>query len=203
MIDALVYAPAVPAPAASPFTSRHALLTATVVAVTGLILLAMGREPICACGYVKLWHGVVYSAENSQHLADWYSPSHVIHGFLFYGALWLVGRRWPVGTRLVVAAMLEGGWEIFENTAFTINRYREATISLDYFGDSVINSLSDLVAMMTGFLLAWRLPVSATVILGLGMEAFVGYMIRDNLALNILMLIHPIEAVKIWQGGGS
>src|SRR5688572_2047842 len=108
----MIYAPVVPARAARTFTSRHVLLTAAIVLVTGLILLAMGREPICTCGVVKLWHGVVYSSENSQHLSDWYTPSPVIHGFLFYGALWLAGRRWPVGTRLVLAAAIEGGWEI-------------------------------------------------------------------------------------------
>ena len=172
-----------------------------MVIVAVVVLLAMGREPICRCGTVKLWHGVTSSSENSQHISDWYSPSHVIHGFLFYGLFWLVARRVPVGVRLVAAAALEAGWEVLENTPLIINRYREATIALDYFGDSILNSASDIGFMTAGFLLAWRLPVWATIALGLGLELFVLAMIRDNLALNILMLLWPLEAVREWQAG--
>lgn len=170
-----------------------------VVAATVAVLLAMGRVPVCTCGTVKLWHGVVFSAENSQHLSDWYSFTHVVHGFVFYGLLWLVGRRWPTGMRLMAATAIEGAWEILENTNMVIERYRAVTIALDYFGDSVINSVSDIFTMMLGFVLAARLPVRASLAVVAGLEIFLLIAIRDNLALNLLMLLAPVDAVREWQ----
>lgn len=172
-----------------------------IILLTAAYLLWIGREPICKCGYIKLWHGQVVSSENSQHISDWYTPSHVIHGFLFYGLLWLVAKRLSFGWRLSIATLLEAIWEIVENSDAVIERYRTVTISLDYYGDSVVNVVADIGAMIIGFWLAAKLPVWATVALILLFEGVTIWLIRDGLALNVLMLLYPLDWVGAWQAG--
>jgi hypothetical protein len=174
----------------------------TLIALQAATLLAMGQPLICACGYVKLWHGVVQSPETSQHLTDWYTPSHIIHGVLFYAGLWLLAPQLPVGMRFALAMGLEASWEVFENTEFAMDRYRQGALAQGYFGDSVINSAFDTLAAAGGFLIARLAPLWATVALVIGMELIVGGSIRDNLMLNIIQFLYPTAAVSQWQTGG-
>jgi hypothetical protein len=168
--------------------------------VTAALLLGIGRSAFCPCGTVRLWSGDISSNQNSQQLFDPYTFTHLIHGVLFSGLLWLLARTQPASQRLIWAVALESGWEVLENTDFIINRYREATISLDYYGDSVLNSVSDILVMTGGFLAASGLPVRLTILCAAALDFGLLFFIRDSLALNIVMLIQPIEAIRQWQG---
>ncbi|MBA3729589.1 MAG: DUF2585 family protein [Sphingomonas sp.] len=180
--------------------TRAAVATLLILVATAAILLAMGRPPICACGTVDLWGTV--GPRQSQMLADWYSPSHVVHGFLFYAALHLVARSWPVERRFLVALSVEAEWEVIENTPAVIDRYREATIALGYTGDSILNNMSDIAMMAAGFLAARRLPLWASAAIVLLLEIVPLIVIRDNLTLNVWMLLAPTDAIRAWQAGG-
>lgn len=179
----------------------YATAVVAVIVIGVSMEITAGRTLICKCGDIKLWEAGVNTSGNSQHISDWYIFSHIIHGFIFYGILWLFTRRLPQGLRIVIATLVEVAWEVFENSSFIINRYRAATISLDYFGDSVLNSVFDMLFMLVGYVMAMKMPVWMTVVLAVAMELFVGYYIRDNLTLNIIMLVHPVDAIKTWQTG--
>src|SRR3954464_15744907 len=181
-------------------TARGTFITAfVIIAAAAALELAMGRHPICSCGTIDLWVGLRDSPKTSQMLADWYSLSHIVHGLLFYAGLWLVARRWPIERRFIAALLVEASWEVIENTPMVIDRYRETTAALGYTGDSVINSLSDILMMCVGFLLARRLPVWAAVALLIVLEVVPLFVIRDNLTLNIWNLLAPNAAVAAWQ----
>ena len=180
---------------------RYLIFTLALILVTAAILLAMGRPPICTCGEVRLFVAEVDGPMNSQHLADYYTPSHIIHGFLFYAFGWAFLRRQP-GDRLLAAVAIEAGWEILENTPMIINRYRETAMALGYTGDSVLNSVADIGWMLLGWAAARRLPLRATILLAIGFELLTLLIIRDNLTLNVLNLVTPIEAVAAWQAAG-
>ena len=181
--------------------TRAAVAAIALSAAAAALLYLLGRPPICTCGEVDLWVGQVNSSRTSQMLSDWYSPSHIVHGFLFYGALVLLFRRWPTERRFLAALSIEVLWEIVENTPMIIDRYREATAALGYSGDSVLNSMSDIAMMGLGFLLARKLPVWASILVVLVLELVPLLVIRDNLALNVWMLLAPNETLKVWQMG--
>lgn len=172
-----------------------------VTLATALLLLWMGRDWVCFCGTVKIWQHEVFSYENSQHVADFYTFSHMLHGILAYA---LLARFWPgmaLETRFAIGTLTAVAWEIVENTNFVIERFRIVTVSQHYLGDSIINSVFDLFAMMAGFVLARYLPIYATLVLALALEGSMMLLIRDGLGLSTLMLIWPMDAVRAWQWG--
>lgn len=173
-----------------------------VLSVVAGIEINSGRSLLGPDGMFGWWDGNIWGNENSQRVADVYSFSHLIHGMLFYGFLWLVARRVPVKYRFVIALLMEACWELFENSHFVIDRYREGTIAQTYMGDSVLNSLSDIVMVGIGFIFARfsRLWVIISVIVA--MELGTLYYVRDNLTLNVIMLVHPVESIKTWQSMG-
>jgi hypothetical protein len=180
-------------------TRLFLLLALGIVVVQALALYWLGRTPICTCGFIKFWEGNAFSDGNSQHLSDWYTPSHVVHGFIFYFFAWAIFRKASIAWRFAFAVFLEAAWEVIENTSWIIEYYRGNTVSLNYYGDSIINSVMDVVWMALGFLIAWRVPVLASLALILALEGIAAYVIRDNLTLNVLMFIYPFESIKAWQ----
>ena len=181
-------------------TVRRATIAAFLIIIAAALAeLAMGRHPVCTCGTVDLWVGLRDSPKTSQMLADWYSLSHIVHGLIFYFLLWLLFRRSPVALRFLGALLIEAAWEVIENTPFVIDRYRETTAAIGYSGDSVINSVSDILMMALGFLAARKLPVWAAVLLVIALEVLPLFVIRDNLTLNVWNLLAPNPAVQAWQ----
>ena len=181
---------------------RTAIAASLIILAVAAIELAMGRNPICTCGAVDLWVGVRDSPRTSQMLADWYSFSHVAHGLLFFALLWLLARRTPIAWRFLAALVVECAWEVTENTPMVIDRYRATTAAIGYSGDSIVNSLSDVLMMCLGFLAARKLPVWGSVLLLIALELIPLAVIRDNLTLNIWALLAPNAAVQAWQAGG-
>ena len=179
---------------------RDLVVSTGIIVTSALILLAMGRVPICECGVVRIWSGEIFGSENSQQITDPYTFTHLIHGALLYGIVWLVvGKGMRLGSRLVWAIALESIWEIVENTNYVINRYRAATVSLDYYGDSVVNSVTDILAMAFGFWLVSRLRIRVSIALMVVIDVALLIVVRDSLAVNIIMLVHPVDAIRQWQ----
>jgi hypothetical protein len=179
-----------------------ALLGAAIVLqVFGLV--AMGHPLICTCGYVELWHNDPAGPQTSQHLTDWYSFTHIIHGVGLYFLLWLIAPRTSFLLRLAITVGLEAAWEVFENAPFIMERYRQSALARGYYGDSIVNSVFDTATTALGFIVARMLPVWGSILLVVTIELFLGYMIRDNFTLNIIQLIHPSDAISHWQMRGA
>jgi hypothetical protein len=187
----------------APLAIRTVVLFALAIVVAqGTILFTMGQPAICACGYVKLWHGSASSPETSQHISDWYTFSHVLHGVIFYAVLKFIFPRAPTPVLFLAALGIEAVWEIAENMPMIVDRYRQLALAQGYSCDSVLNSVFDLLAAAVGFLIARFAPVWATVAMTLAFEAGLAFAIRDNLTLNIIQLVYPLEAISRWQAGG-
>ena len=187
------------------FLKKHRFFITTCIAVFGAVAaieLYAGRSPLGPDGHFGWWDGNIWGSENSQRVADVYSFSHIIHGLLFYGFLWLVARRLPVKYRFLIAMIVEAGWELLENSPFIINRYRESTIALGYVGDSVLNSVCDVGMAAMGFLIARFTKVWAVIVTIVVLELGCLWWVRDNLTLNVVMLVHPVESIKVWQSVG-
>ena len=178
-----------------------AALFLLTVQFAGLSL--FGQPLIAASGEVKIWEGVILSVGNSQHLSDWYTFTHIIHGILFYALTKLFFPRLPAVWRLLLALTAEVSWEILENVPAVIQHYRQQALAVGYTGDSILNSVSDSFAMMAGFCIAWRLPPWVVIMLVLGLELWLAYEVRDNLILNIINLIYAFPSIKVWQMGAG
>jgi hypothetical protein len=182
--------------------NKTAFFVLGIVLATIAVLFFMGRSFFCECNVISLWSGDVNSNQNSQQLFDLYTFTHLIHGALFYLFLKLLFPKSSFATRLLAAVFIESAWEIIENTPMIINKYRTATISLDYYGDSILNSVGDIIAMIVAFVAVKKLPVWASIVGVIAIELILLFLIRDNLSLNIIMLVYPIDAIRIWQAGG-
>ncbi len=178
------------------------LISLAVIGVAVLVLYLQGRVWWCQAGDLSPWAWNIWSTHNSQHVIDPYSFTHILHGILEFWLIGLIFKKMPVAWRLVIAVSIESSWEIAENSSYIINRYREATISLDYFGDSIINSISDILCCAAGFVIAYKIRFWRSLILFVATELVLIFCIRDSLIINIIMLIYPIEAIKTWQIGG-
>lgn len=183
-------------------------MAAALLGIQIAVLHAYGQPLLAASGRIMLWVNDPFSPDTSQQLADWYSFSHIIHGFIFFGLLKLAAPRLGIGTRLLIAMCVEVGWELTENSPAVIRHYREQALAAGYMGDSIINSLSDTLMMCTGFFIASRLRARYVVALAVGFEIFTASMIRDNLTLNVINLTAPahwgpIRAIHDWQAGAK
>jgi hypothetical protein len=179
-----------------------------LIAIQITVLYDFGQPAFSTTGRIMLWVGDVWSNETSQQLADWYSFSHIIHGFIFFGILHLIAPRLPVAARLLIAMGVEIAWEITENSPATIQHYRQQAIAAGYVGDSILNSVSDTTMMSIGFLIAWRTSWRYVAIAAICMELFTLAMVRDNLTLNVIGLVlpgdwAPIHAIHDWQAASK
>ena len=184
-----------------PNWGRAVLILVVILAIQALTLTMMGRNPLCECGTIRLWVNDVSSNQNSQQLFDWYTLSHIIHGFLLYGLFWLIAPKAPLYARFGLALGIEMIWELVENTNMVIDHYRLTTSSVDYYGDSILNSLFDTLSMAAGFILATRLSLGIIITIALFFEILAAIVIRDNLTLNVIMLLHPFDFIRQWQTG--
>lgn len=185
---------------------HHIVIAAIIMlAAQAIVLFWLGNSVICPCGVLKLWEAAVKTSENSQHMFDWYSLSHIMYGFILYFGLWLANKklRWPVSILLLAAVAISVGWELFENTKFVVGHYQDQPLSLEYYGDSVMNSLVDTLCVAAGFLLASVMPVWAIVLLAVAMEITMAANVRDSVILNVVMFTLPLKPILNWQAALS